>query len=558
MIGGSPNPDERNQSPMTNRKPRFFPSILIASALALIAAPAHAQHDHGGGAAGEASAELPESFSQPMPLFETALGDHHHPISTDNEKAQAYFDQGFRLMYAFGKEDAVRSFREAWRNDPDCAICYWGEAWAWGSYLNGPMRPFEAPHAYAAMQEAVARIDGASEKERAYIEAITTRYVEDFDPAQRRDQDEAYADAMRKLSEAYPDDLDAVTLYGDALFLLEPRRGTRDLNDPNVQRLHGVLESVLDRDITHPGACHLYIHATESTVNPGLASGCAEHLGSEIPGASHINHMPSHTWNEIGRWADGVRANLDAWHSDLKAEVGEGVAIYPTHNLHMLLFAASMDGQGAIAIQAGKDYAKLTGDSVFHVLTLVRFGRFDEVLEVTERPEQDGPGGLWDFAQGYAHLRTGDADFAQVYLDRVLKLADETNARFRFDSAELLLKTVGGILEGEIRRADGHLHAAIESFERAVEVEDQLEYSEPEPLPFAARHWLGAALLEAGRFADAERVYRAELEDHPNNGWSLLGLTQALEAQGKASPDVAAEFEESWARSDTWMAASRF
>ena len=411
---------------MTNRSSRFFPKALMLTALALVAAPALAQHDHGGGDAAESAAELPESFSEPMPLFEAALGDHHHAISTDNEKAQAYFDQGFRLMYAFGKEDAVRSFRESWKHDPDCAICYWGEAWAWGSYLNGPMRPFEAPHAYAAMQEAVARIDGASPRERAYIEAITTRYVEDFDPATRRDQDEAYAEAMRELSEAYPDDLDAVTLYGDALFLLEPRRGTRDLNDPNVQRLHGVLESVLDRDITHPGACHLYIHATESTVNPGLASGCAEHLGSAIPGASHINHMPSHTWNEIGRWADGVRANLDAWHSDLKAEVGEGVAIYPSHNLHMLLFAASMDGQGAIAIQAGKDFAKLTGDSVFHVLTLVRFGRFDEVIEVTERPEQDGAGGLWDFAQGYAHLRTGDADFAQVYLDRVLTLADET------------------------------------------------------------------------------------------------------------------------------------
>ena len=543
---------------MTRRRNCLPAAVAVTLSAFVAAAPAFAQHDHGGGDAGEATAELPESFSEPMPLFETALGDHHHPISSENEMAQAWFDQGFRLMYAFGKEDAVRSFRESWKHDPDCAICYWGEAWAWGSYLNGPMRPFEAPHAYAAMQEAVARIDGASPKERAYIEAIATRYVEHFDPEKRRDQDAAYAEAMRKLSEAYPDDLDAVTLYGDALFLLEPRRGTRDLDDPNVQRLHRVLESVLDRDITHPGACHLYIHATESTVDPGKASACAEHLGGEIPGASHINHMPSHTWNEIGRWADGVRANLDAWHSDLKAEVGEGVAIYPTHNLHMLLFAASMDGQGAIAIQAGKDYASLTGDSVFHVLTLIRFGRFDEVLEVTARPAQDGPGGLWDFAQGYAHLRNGDADFAQLYLDRVLKLAGETNARFRFDSAELLLKTVGGILEGEIRRAEGHLHAAIEAFERAVEVEDRLEYSEPEPLPFAARHWLGAALLEAGRFADAERVYREELEDHPNNGWSLLGLQQALAAQGEASPDVDAEFEKSWARSDTWMAASRF
>ena len=535
-----------------------FPIRPAAAVLfALAAAPAPAQHGHGG-TAGETSAELPESFAEPMPLFETALGGHHHPISSANEKAQAYFDQGFRLMYAFGKEGAVRSFREAWKHDPDCAICYWGEAWAWGSYLNGPMRPFEAPHAWAALQEARARVDGASPKERAYVEALTARYVERFEPEKRREQDEAYAEAMRKLAEAYPDDLDAVTLYGDALFLLEPRRGTRDLDDPNVRRLHAVLESVLDRDLTHPGACHLYIHATESTADPGKAAACAEHLGSAIPGASHVNHMPSHTWNEIGRWGDGVRANLDAWHSDLKAEVGEGVAIYPSHNLHMLLFAASMDGQGAIAIQAGKDYAKLTGDSVFHVLTLVRFGRFDEVLKVAERPGQDGSGGLWDFAQGYAHLRNGDADFARVYLDRVLKLAGETRARFRFDSAELLLKTVGGILEGELRRAGGHLHAAVESFERAVEIEDRLEYSEPEPLPFAARHWLGAALLEAGRPADAERVYREELEDHPNNGWSLLGLRQALRAQGKASPDVDAEFEKSWARSDTWMAASRF
>lgn len=546
---------------MSNRTPCLFRTtihmILCTALFALSAGSALAQHDHGGDP-GETAAELPESFSEPMPLYETALGDHHHQISSESEKAQAYFNQGFRLMYAFGKQDAVRSFREAWKHDPECAICYWGEAWAWGSYLNGPMRPFEAPHAYAAMREAVARIDRASPKERAYIEAVRTRYVENFDPDERRDQDEAYAEAMRKLAEAYPDDLDAVTLYGDALFLLEPRRGTRDLNDPNVQRLHAVLESVLDRDITHPGACHLYIHATESTVDPGKAAACAEHLGSEIPGASHINHMPSHTWNEIGRWADGVRANLDAWHSDLKAEVGEGVAIYPSHNLHMLLFAASMDGQGAIAIQAAKDYAKLTGDSVFHVLTLIRFGRFDEVLEVTERPGQEGAGGLWDFAQGYAHLRNGDADFARVYLDRVLKLAEETDARFRFDSAELLLKTVGGILEGEIHREAGDLDAAVRSFEAAVEVEDRLEYSEPEPLPFAARHWLGAALLQAGRHADAERVYRAELEDHPNNGWSLFGLQQALDAQGKASADVDAQFEKSWARSDTWIAASRF
>ena len=530
----------------------FFVAVFLVAAL-----PVAAQHDHGGDAETVGDA-LPESFSEPIPLYPTVIGKHTHDISSSNAEAKAYFRQGFQLMYAFAKEEATRSFREAWKSDPDCAICYWGEAWSWGSYLNGPMRPFEAPHAYAAMKEAVARLEQANEKEQAYIEALQSRYVENFDPETRRDQDEAYADAMQQLAQSYPNDLDAVTLYADALFLLEPRRGTRDLADPNVQRLHGVLESVLARDVTHPGACHLYIHATESTTDPGKAAACAEYLGDEIPGASHINHMPSHTWNEIGRWSDGVRSNLKAWHSDLKAESGEGIAIYPSHNLHMLLFAASMDGQGAIAIQAGKDYAKVTDDAVFHVLTLLRFGRFDEILAVTERPEQDASGGLWDFAQGYAHLKTGDADFAQVYLNRVRALAENTTARFRFDEAKLLLGTVGGILEGEIAWQSGDLTGAIRAFENAVEIEDQLEYSEPEPLPFAARHWLGAALLEAERYTDAERVYREELQDHQNNGWSLYGLKEALESQGESSVDASTEFEASWARSDVWLASSKF
>jgi len=531
--------------------------LILATTFAMLAIPTAAQHDHSSEPDSN-SGDLPESFSESIPLYSSALGDHTHLISSANTEAQAYFNQGFQLMYAFAKEDATRSFREAWKRDPDCAICYWGEAWSWGSYLNGPMRPFEAPHAYAAIEKAMARIGHADAKEKAYIEAMRSRYVEEFDPEKRRDQDEAYADATRLLAEAYPDDLDAVTLYADALFLLEPRRGTRDLNDPNVQRLHGVLESVLARNIKHPGACHLYIHATESTTEPGKASACAEYLGNEIPGASHINHMPSHTWNEIGRWGDGVRSNLQAWHSDLKAELGEGFAIYPSHNLHMLLFAASMDGQGAIAIQAGKDYAKITDDTVFHVLTLLRFGRFDEVLDVAARPEQEASGGLWDFAQGYAHLKNGDVDFARVYLDRVMELAVATTARFRFDDAKLLLQTVGGVLEGEIHRDAGNLSAAIRAFERAVEVEDQLEYSEPEPLPFSARHWLGAALLEVKRYAEAERVYREELEDHPHNGWSLFGLKAALSGQGQSSLDVDADLTQSWARSDVWITASAF
>ena len=465
-------------------------------------------------------------------------------------------------MYAFAKIEAVRSFRESWKKDPDCAICYWGEAWAWGSYLNGQIREEDAPHAYAAIQHAIRMAPShATQEERAFIDAMAVRYVEDYDPEYRIDQDRGYADAMKVVAERYPDDLDAVSLYAEALFLLEPRRGTRDLNDPNVQRLHAVLENVLAKDIRHPGACHLYIHATESTVEPGKAEACAEYLGTSIPGASHINHMPSHTWNELGRWDDGVRSNLMAWHSDQKAEIGEGFDIYPTHNLHMLLFAASMDGQGAVAIQAGKDYAKLTGDSMFHALTLLRFGRFDEVLALGTNGKPGSneiSAGIWDFAQGYAHLRNGDADFARLYLDRVLETAQTSEARMRFHDAKHLLGVVGGILEGEIHREAGEMGAAIASFERAVELEDELMYDEPEPLPFAVRHWLGASLLEAKRYDEAERTYREELEDHPHNGWSLFGLTLALDAQGKSLAGVEQDLEESWARADHWIRASRF
>jgi tetratricopeptide (TPR) repeat protein len=267
--------------------------------------------------------------------------------------------------------------------------------------------------------------------------------------------------------------------------------------------------------------------------------------------------MPSHTWNEVGRWGDSVRANIQAWHSDLKAKIDQGFAIYPQHNLHMLLYAASMDGQGAIATQAGKDYTKLMGTNMYEVLTLVRFGRFDEIARITERPKPVIDAGVWDFAQGYARLRTGEIEFARPFLSR-LQAGSKMEGAFRNHSAAHLLGTLVGILEGEIHRADGKLDAAITSFQQATALEDLMIYDEPEPLPFAARHWLGAALLEARRYSDAERVYREELEDHPHNGWSLLGLKAALDAQSKPSGDVDADFNASWSRSDTWIRESRF
>ena len=502
---------------------------------------------------------LPESFDEPIPLYTSSLGTFTRPISSTSTKARQYFDQGFQLMYAFAKEDAARSFREAQKHDPDCAICYWGEAWAWGSYLNGPMRPVEAPRAYAAVRKALQLAPAhASPKERDFIDALAVRYVEDFDPDTRVEQDRAYAEAMRRVAERHPDDLDAATLYADALFLLEPRRGTRDLDDPNVQRLHGVPRS--GPGGRHPSSGRLSpVRPRDRVDGPAREGGTLQRVSRQLhPGGEpHQPHAVAHVERDRPLGRLGAR---EPPGMALRPEGGEreGLAIYPSHNLHMLLFAASMDGQGAIAVQAGKDYAKLTGDTLYHVLTLLRFGRFDEIAGVTARPGTEVSAGLWDFAQGYAHLRRGEAGFARAYLERVRGLAATTDQRLRFHPGGSILDIAGAILDGEIRLDAGDRDAAIAAFEHAVEVEDGLMYDEPEPLPFAARHWLGAALLAAGRPADAERVYRDDLADHPHNGWSLFGLQAALAAQGRSSSEVDDDLAASWARADIWLRASRF
>jgi tetratricopeptide (TPR) repeat protein len=543
---------------MTKRGVHAAIGIIVLAASAALAP--HEQH---------APPPLPPMVAEPITLYKTGLGSFSRKISSSNPDAQAFFDQGFQLMYAFARLEAIRSFREAWTRDPNCAICHWGEAWAWGSNLNQVLSVADAPFAYAAAQTALALAEKATPKERAMIEALAHRYVANFNPATRGEQDKAYAQAMKKLYEMYPDDLDIGTLYADALFHLEPRPGPppgrrprlQNIDSPNVRRVHETLERLLARDPRHPGACHWYVHATEATSKAPEAQACAEFLGKSIPGASHINHMPSHTFNEVGRWGDSVRANIEAWHSDLKAQSGEGIAIYPSHNLHMLVYAAAMDGQGAIAMRAGKDYARLTRDTMFQLLALIRFGRFDEVAEMTTRPDADMPRGVWEFAQGYAKLRSGQADGARAHLAELKQIAGFSSVTTYFGArhpAGRLLGVLAGILEGEIARTTPDVALAIAAFERAVKLDDELEVDEPEPLPFPARHWLGAALLEAGRHADAERVYREDLKEHPHNGWSLLGLQLAVKAQGKPTVEVDADLQASWSRSDTWIRASRF
>ena len=531
--------------------------LALALALALLpiaAVEARAQHASATG--------VPTDTAAPPPLYGPALGSYTWPVTTTSPEAQAYFDEGVKLMYGYARTHARPAFAEARRRDPACAMCWWGEAWSMGRYLNGAMRSEDAPAAHAAAQRAVELAADAPPLERALIRAMAARYEPEHTAEGRLRLDSAYAAAMAEAYDAHPGSHETAFLYADALMLLEPRRGTWDVAKPSVARIHDVLERALADDPGHPGVCHAYIHATETTPRAGRAEACAELLVTAIPGASHLNHMPSHTFSRVGRWGDAVRANQVAWGSDLRAEEGTAVSIYPTHNLHMLLFAASVDGQREVAEAAARTLVPRMPDAVsLQALVHQRFGRWPEVLALDAPPAHALHHGLWHAARGYAHLRLGAADSAAAHLARADSIAAAApNLTFRGHAAASLLGIAGGILRGELAAAAGDREKAIAAFAAAAELEDALAYDEPEPLPFTARDWLGAALLDAGRPADAERVYREALDDRPRNGWSLLGLAQALRAQGRAgeADDAEREFRAAWARSDTRLDASRF
>lgn len=528
--------------------------LLLVPALALVTSVLVA--------AGDAAAQ--GASAPTVPLLEAVTGDYTRTIDTDAPLAQAYFDQGMQMVYAFTLPVAIRSFEEAQRQDPDCAVCFWGEAKARGPFLNGRLTNANAGPAYEAAQRALSLIERTDDPmEKALIRAMSIRYTPEHDPDTRVALDSAYTRAMSEVYSLYPEDLDVGTLYAEALMLLNTRRGAYEASDPYVQSFHTVLEDVLEKDINHPGACHLYIHATEATEVAYKAEACADLLMTAVPGSSHLNHMPSHTYNVIGRWGKAVRSNAMAWRSDDRTAYGEGVSYGGTHNLHMLFFAGSMDGQSKVSRAAAEEYARQVNGGVFYqALVLFRFGEFREILELTEVPERPLRLGLWEFTRGYAHLRTGSADSAAAYLASVDEKASTLpdNVTERNNRGSDLLSITGNILRGEMLRSEGKLDEAIAVLELAVETHDGLEYAEPEALNFSARHWLGAALLEAGRYSDAERVYVGALEQHRHNGWSYFGLERALRAQDKISEAdrIKAEFNRVWQRADIIIRSSRF
>ncbi|MFC3282333.1 hypothetical protein [Litchfieldella rifensis] len=494
------------------------------------------------------------------PLYEE-MGEYSRSVTTESARAQAYFDQGLRLAYGFAREEAARSFRAAQAHDPACAMCYWGEAWVLGPYLNNPHGVGDPDDAYAAARQALERVEAVAPWERALIDAMSVRYPAPDSDADREQATRRYAEAMAEAAVEHPDDPDVRTLYAEALMLLRPWDLYQADGEPypETHTLIEELETVLAEDIGHAGACHHYIHAVEA-YRPARAEACADMLADEIPGVSHIQHMPSHIYMNIGRYGDAVRANQKARMVDQSARFGEGVSVYASHNTLMLLFAAWMDGQSGVALSAARDIAHERPSETYQIhLQLVRFGRWDELLEQRTSPEGSFQTGMWHFAHGLAQLRTGNASAAERALGE-LRDSHEDGAEDMPSRHHDLLGIAEYILAGEIAAGEGRLDAAREQLRKAIALEDGLPYSEPEPWPLPARHFLGAILLEAGEAWEAEAVYYEALEIHSGNGWSLKGLAQSLAAQGRdgGADRVERAFERAWQRADVWLPASRF
>ncbi|TVR62137.1 MAG: hypothetical protein EA422_11650 [Gemmatimonadales bacterium] len=539
--------------------PRALLAVSVLASLSFTPAGISAQHaGHGPAAVGGAPEEAP------LPLYD-GMGPYTRPISTSSEFAQAYFDQGIALTYGFAHAEGVRSFREAQRLDPNCASCFWGEAWALGPHINGRMGNPAAVEAHAAILRAMELREHASGVEQALIEAMAVRYAEDPESAHRAQLDSLYALAMGEVATRFSSDLEVLTLAGEAQMVLRPWNYWTEDGDPyeETEEALRILELALAMDVTHPGACHLYIHLVEASPAPERAAECADHLADMIPGVSHIPHMPSHAFMRIGRYGDAVRGNQLAWIADQRSHLDGAPAVYPSHNLHMLFFAAAFDGQSAVALQAARDVTRIApGFGIYIPLSHVRFGRWEEILELPLLDANPFATGVSHYARGMARLREGSVDLARVELQalEVMRHRTDETARFRGHLQRDLLGMARGTLLGEILAEEGDVDGAIQIMEEAVALERTLNYDEPEPWPIPVRHTLGAVLLENGRAAEAERVYREALAIHPDNGWCLKGLAAALRAQGRdgEAAEVDARFDEMWVRADVWISGSRF
>lgn len=554
--------------------PKTRAAVVQLAILALAAALA--------GACGTTATD-DHAIERQAPLLE-GLGDHHHEIRTRSDLAQTYFDQGLILSYGFNHAEAARSFREATRHDPECAMCWWGLALVLGPNINAPMDPESNPEAWSAVQKALDLSAGGDARERAYVEALATRYAAE-PPEDRSSLDQAFAEAMAEVVRQYPDDLDAAALYAEALMDTMPWDYWQEDGEPKpaTREVLAQLEKVIEGHPRHPGALHLYLHAVEE-VNPEWGVDAADRLTDLVPGAGHLVHMPSHIYIRVGRYEDAAKANRkaieadDAYVTQCHAQGLYPVAYMP-HNHHFLWAAATFQGDSETALRSAEHiahhvdrellrapgYGTLQHFFATPLYAQVRFGRWEEILN-TPQPDADllYPEGVWRYARALSLIRQDRRDEARAELARLREIAADpaldTVTLWDINGTADLLEIASEVVAGELAAAEGDTEEAVRSLEVAVDLESTLLYDEPPAWHQSVRQVLGAVLLEAGRAEDAERVYREDLAKFPDNGWSLHGLAAALDAQGRSeeADAVQVQLREAWKYADVELVGSRF
>ena len=519
------------------------------------------------------------------PLFE-GMGSYRMPITTEDADAQKYFNQGMVLSFAFNHAEAVRSFKAAQRLDPNCAMCFWGEALAIGPNINVTnkgkvvMSPADREKAFAAIQVASSLKSTVTEAERDLIDALSARYNGDIS-SNREPLDLAWADAMAAYTVKYPNDNTAAAIYAEALMNTMPWNYWSDdgIAKPETKKVINALENVLLLEPDHPLALHLYIHALEASNEPERAEDEADRLLELVPGAGHLVHMPSHIYYRIGRYQDAADSNMqaaavdEAYIAACNAQGFYPAAYYP-HNIHFLWASATMQGQSELSIESAQRvvenvnieqvqaFPTIEFFRTVPLLSLVRFAKWEQILDYPQPFENFlFAKGIWHYARGVAFAAIGEQKSAENELAELIPLQSGPSVDFLDEHAypaTSLLEIASQLLKGEIAYRGGEYDSAIENFQKAVSIQDDLPYTEPPFWYYPTRQSLGAALLAKGLQKEAETVYLRDLEIYPKNGWSLFGLIKSYEAQGKvAEAELARQkFEVIWQNADVQLESS--
>ncbi|GGD42386.1 tetratricopeptide repeat protein [Muriicola marianensis] len=525
---------------------------------------------------------VPDSTQQIAPLFEN-LGSYTFPVTTNNERSQKFINQGMRLTFAFNHAEAHRSFMEAARLDPDNAMAYWGQAYALGPNINDPLPDQERKEAaWKSLQKANQKMKGVSTMEQALIGALNARYSDDWDTDQSL-LNQNYLMAMEKVRSSFPENADIQTLYAAAAMNTMPWNywDTEGNPMPNTPEAKIALEKAISLNPLHPGAHHYYIHMVELP-KPDLGVPSAEALEDLMPAAGHLVHMPSHIYIRVGRYKDAVNANHKAIAADedyISQCYSQGLyplGYYP-HNIHFLWSASSLIGESNTAISAAKKTAEKVPQGEMENLTFlqdfaatpllayVRFGKWNDILTYP----QPASGIIHlnlirHYARGLAFVRKNNPKEAKEELMAIKEIMEDPKTAdiiaTAHNSSDRIARVAYEVVAGELAHLEGDSDKAIEHLENAVAAEDALTYTEPSAWHIPPRQNLGAMLMELGQYAEAEKIYREDLNRLRQNGWSLYGLSRALKEQGRKDDalKILREFEEVWQYADVPVSRSVF